>query len=341
MSTGVSIIICCHNSAHRLPETLAHLAQQRRTEGITWEVLIVDNASTDGTAEVARELWPADAPAPLRVVDEPALGLSQARRRGLRDARYELLSFVDDDNWVCPDWVALTVEIMDAHPESGACGGMVTAVCEGAPPAWFSAVQGSYAVGSQAPAAGDVSEQPGYLWGAGLTIRRAAWETLASGGFRPLLAGRTGRSLLSGEDSELCLALRLAGWRLWYDPRLALQHYIPAGRLEWRYLRRLHEGFGASGAVLNPYRAQLQGTAPTRQQSWGWQSLATLRRILLRPWKTLRACCQPLEGDLDVLEIDKQFGFLREVLRSRGAHAADIRQLADALRANGRGADRS
>src|SRR6185437_5482655 len=65
---GVSVVICTYNGAARLPRTLAHLAAQENTGAIAWEVLVVDNASTDDTAEVARRCWPAHAPAPLRIV---------------------------------------------------------------------------------------------------------------------------------------------------------------------------------------------------------------------------------------------------------------------------------
>ncbi|HLB90290.1 MAG TPA: glycosyltransferase, partial [Terriglobales bacterium] len=110
--TGVSAIVCCYNSASRLPATLAHLASQRCEGRFPWEVILVDNASTDGTGRIAQELWPQDAPVHLRVVHEARLGLAYARQRGISAARYELLSFVDDDNWVCPNWVQLVWELM-------------------------------------------------------------------------------------------------------------------------------------------------------------------------------------------------------------------------------------
>ncbi|MBV8729549.1 MAG: glycosyltransferase family 2 protein, partial [Acidobacteriia bacterium] len=119
---GVTIIICCHNAAERLVPTLRHLLAQQTSGAIPWEVLVVDNASTDGTAEVARSVWPADHSAPLRVTVEPRLGLGYARARGLTEARYEYASFVDDDNWVGPQWIETVCTIFDGNPEIGACG---------------------------------------------------------------------------------------------------------------------------------------------------------------------------------------------------------------------------
>jgi len=81
---GVSIVICCHNSARLLPKTLSHLKRQRVPDGLSWEVVIVDNASTDDTGRIARGCWAEGGPVCLRVIREPRLGLSYARERGFR-----------------------------------------------------------------------------------------------------------------------------------------------------------------------------------------------------------------------------------------------------------------
>src|SRR5437867_4426773 len=136
-STSVSVVICCHNSAQRLPETLGHLARQKFEASIPWEVIVVDNASTDETPKIARNCWPAQARSILRIVPEPQPGLSHARIRGFAEAKYAIVCFIDDDNWVCPDWVQTVAKTMSLHPEVGACGGRIEAVCEIEPPPWF------------------------------------------------------------------------------------------------------------------------------------------------------------------------------------------------------------
>ena len=80
----------------------------------------MDNASTDGTAEAAEAAWPADAPAPLRVAREPQLGLGHAHMRGFAEARGRLVTWVEDDNWIAPDWLELVSRVMEEHPEVGA-----------------------------------------------------------------------------------------------------------------------------------------------------------------------------------------------------------------------------
>ena len=125
---GVSVVICAHNAAARLPTTLDHLRRQEGAQDIPWEVVLVDNGSSDGTAAVARELW--DGPVPLRVIGEPRLGQVHARIRGMTEAHYDLISFVDDDNWVASDWIARVMTAISAYPDAGACGGISEPIYE-------------------------------------------------------------------------------------------------------------------------------------------------------------------------------------------------------------------
>lgn len=244
---GVSIVICCYNSAERLKPTLEHLCHQVVPSDLKWEVVVVDNASTDATEETARALWSEDAPAALRVVCEEQPGLSHARRRGFAAAQYEFVSFIDDDNWVNQDWVATVFELMTQHPEVGACGGKSSPVFDVRPPSWFAARHRSMAIGEQGKTEGDVTVSRGKLWGAGLTIRKQAWRQIEQAGWKLLLEDRKGKLLTSGGDNELCYWLRFLGWKLYYSPRLDLQHYIPRQRFAWQY----HINMECSKATTN------------------------------------------------------------------------------------------
>ena len=325
---GVSIVIPCHNAAKRLPVTLDHLARQRVPDSIPWEVVVVDNASTDDTAQVALAAWPQSPPAPLRVVSESQLGAGPARSRGLTEAKYEFVSCLDDDNWVCTDWVALVAEIMRRHPEAGACGSFSDAVCEGTIPAWFDQFKTAYAIGAWGAEPGDVTDKHANLWSAGLTIRKSAWDQLLQKGFRPLLTGRKGRSknLTPGEDSEICYALQLSGWRWWYEPRLQFQHYLPAARLTWQYLRRLHRGFGASSIVLDLYAGAIKGEFPSQsgrwiKNTWAREVYYATRRLVQFRFKLIGACLGTCEGDSDVLTIENQYGRWSTLLGMRKTYS--------------------
>jgi glycosyltransferase involved in cell wall biosynthesis len=121
----MTIAVCCHNSAARLPETLRHLREQVVPAGLDWEVVLIDNGSTDDTVRVAKNAWSGMETVALRVISEPRLGLSYARHRAFEEAAFPLVAFVDDDNWLASDWVARGVATMAEHPEAGASG-----VCE-------------------------------------------------------------------------------------------------------------------------------------------------------------------------------------------------------------------
>lgn len=252
--TGVSLIICCHNSAEKLLPTIKHVNDLAVSSDIPWELIIVDNASTDNTYEIANQLLSDPLKNITKIVSEHRLGLKNARLRGIIESQYEFISFIDDDNWICQDWINIVFEIMSSSPEVGACGGGSNPAFDTVVPTWFESVHNGFAVGKQCQLTGYVPESRGYLWGAGLTIRRTAWNKLTSRGFRFMLTGRDGNKLTSGEDTELCFALRLCGWSLWYDERLQFVHYIPKERLDLHYLNHLYRAFGDASIILDQYR---------------------------------------------------------------------------------------
>jgi glycosyltransferase involved in cell wall biosynthesis len=318
---GVSVVVCCHNSSSRLPATLAHLGRQSVSSDIPWEVVIVDNASTDDTAAVAIRSWKMHPTTDLKVVQERRLGLSHARHRGFAEAKYEIVSFIDDDNWVCPNWVQLVSEIMSRHPNVGACGGFNEGVFEVTPPWWLADYKQSYALGSQGKEAGDISNAKGYLWGAGLTVRKSAWQHLMEDGFRQVLVDRKGKAQTTGGDAELTFALRLAGWQLWYEPRLQLRHFLPADRLKWGYLVGFHRNVGASSVLLDLYSQALDGRPRTVCQwfrrTWEGKVIITSATLLWYVVRRLISFYRPSEGSLALLQVEVRVGRLVELMRQK------------------------
>jgi glycosyltransferase involved in cell wall biosynthesis len=320
------MIVCCHNSARRLPETLKHLAAQVVPPGLAWEVLVVDNASTDETRKAAESFAGQFAPGQLRVIDEPQPGLSSARLRGADAARYEFLCFVDDDNWVAADWVAIVFDFFSSSPKVGAAGGMGAPVFQGgAAPPWFDCFAQAYAAGPQYPAGGDITDQQtSLLWGAGLCVRRTIFQELARIGFEFMSPDRKGGNLSSGGDVELCLAIRALGWRLHYLPALRYQHFIPPERLEWSYLRRLFRGAGESAVYSRMLRAAtdrgLSGWRLALERRWTFQALWHLRALLRTALRQPRGLLGRAEGCLERLQCDALFGSLSSLFRLRGEY---------------------
>jgi glycosyltransferase involved in cell wall biosynthesis len=323
--SGVSVVICCYNSAARLPRTLQYLARQRVPSGISWEVVLVDNGSQDGTAEVAQNLWPKSGPAPLRIVSEPRPGLSHARTKGFLEARYELVSLVDDDNWVCEDWIESVAQIMGAHPEQAAVGSINVAASDGSRPEWFDQFGCYFAVHDQ-KRQGDKR----LLSGAGLTLRKSAWERLREAGFVSHIVDRQGKSLSSGGDCELCFALYLSGWELDFDQRLRLEHYMPAQRLNWKYLRRLAREAASSTVALDAYTSVGHGRADSVQDWWAWHCLSGVRMLLRRPGALMAAFCSPAEGNADVIEVESLIGRIQGLWRLKSRYGQIRKQVRSA-----------
>jgi GT2 family glycosyltransferase len=250
---GITVLVCTHNGAALLPPTLAHLAAQQVPPGLAWEVLLVSNASTDNTLALVGQRWAElGSPAPLRLLNEPRPGKPYALERGITEARYDYVCIVDDDNWLAPGYLARATQVLDADSRIGMLGGVGEAVCEVTPPAWFATFARDYAADRQAAQSGDMTAMPGFVYGAGCVLRRAAWARVLAAGFQSLLVQLPGlRS--SGEDVEMCYAIALAGFRIWFDEQLHFQHYVPAGRLTWAYLCSLYRSNAGSGVDLRPY----------------------------------------------------------------------------------------
>ena len=200
------------------------------------------------------------------------------RERGLAEAKFEFLAFVDDDNWVARDWVRTGYSIICSDEGLGALGSIRALACEGPRPKWFGKFHESYAIFTER----DLDRVQGhlqYLATAGLCIRKSAWQTLLQNGFESQLTSRVGQNLMGGEDVELTSALRLSGWKLAVDRRLRLRHFMPAHRLKWAYLRRLSRGQGASATLLDAYSEHSISLGPGLRR---WLSDRWLYQLSLR-----------------------------------------------------------
>lgn len=320
MTPGVSVLICTKNGAARLPKTLAHLAAQVVPKDVDWEVLLVDNGSTDGTPEIAARLWPQEAPAPLVLLSEPCPGKINALELGWRKSRYSVVVIVDDDNWLEPDYIAITASIFAEQSQVAVTNGYSAGEFEVPAPAWLPRFGGIYAISSPDWPSGDVTGKLPIPFGAGMGVRRAAVDALYEGGFRYLLRGRI-KDQMGGEDMELCTALELAGWHWWRDRRLKLRHFMPEARLTWRHCRGMGRGGGAAYARLDLYGLAMQERrgmpVPSVKKSWPWLFLRALRPMVCHPILLARALFTESEGGEKVFWMETRIGRLAGVLRFR------------------------
>ena len=326
---GVTCAICTHNGALRIGPTLESVLIQKASPDLAWEVLIIDNASTDDLRGVVSSVWDEErSKISLRIVKEGTLGLSHARHKAFQEARFPIISFIDDDVRVNENWVQAASDIMSSDTTCGALGGFGIGVFDEPPPQWFERHQERFVIGPQGQVSGDVTETERTLWGAGLTLRMDAINQLMAEGFVQLLTGRQGNVLLCGEDTELSLALRLAGWRIFYEPSLTYEHSLPRERVNWQFMRRWYRGFGAASLSFDAYifaREAAQGrSVPWYQKRWQCKLLGILLRIFKDPVVLLKALSAQCENDDSAVWLEYKLGRLIQLCKIRSQYEKDL-----------------
>lgn len=268
-NAGVSVIICCYNSAARLPQTLKHLAEQKVPTNFAWEIIIVNNASTDNTTSLAKEIWNAEnvSGVDLKVIDEPNPGLAHARNSGVKECTYECIIFCDDDNWLHENYVYLAKKMTDASTSFGAGGGLnIPATDAQEYPDWFATYKDKYALGTPTEKSGEVSLK-GFVLGAGMVTKKSLFLLMNDQKYPSILTGRNGQQLTSGEDFEYCKRLLLRGYKLYYEEEMKLTHFIPKERLTIDYREKLMTGIMQAGKVLYEYDLAIQIIRKTKGKS--------------------------------------------------------------------------
>ena len=227
---NVSIAIATHNRAGELDRTLQSLLRlDPGAAGEDYEIIVIDNGSTDRTAELVQRAA-RSFNGRLRYVHEPQLGLSFARNRGVAESRFEIVSFLDDDVDVDSKWL-IAVRGAFASGDWAAVGGKALLSFPVERPHWLSERTSGMLtrvdLGPQRRVA-----QADELYGVNFSFRRD-W-LLKTEGFRTDI-GRVGTRLLSGEDTQMLLSVERVGGRLLYDPFSVVEHRVPLGRLRRRW----------------------------------------------------------------------------------------------------------
>lgn len=251
---GVTVAICTYNGKKKLRKTIEHVLTQNVPKGIEWELLVIDNASTDGTRDFVKQIWPDQLAHLLRISQEKKAGALYARRKAIQEARYSYLSYVDDDNWISQNWVAEIYRIFEKHSSVGLVSCPSSASYAETPPAYFEGLEGWLAVGHRRLSDGIVDIRPISFWTAGLSLRLEALSTLEETSYTGCLTGRTRSQTFGGEDHELCLTLTLMGWDTYYTSQISFVHEIFSSRLAEHYLENLIQNGGKSRAILDIYR---------------------------------------------------------------------------------------
>ena len=237
--TNFTVAIPTYNSEAHLHLILDALIAQTGLDGITWEVIVADNNSSDRTAEIVsqyKDKWPPTSQ--LKYIFEPRQGAGFARNAAVKTASSELVGFLDDDVLPAPDWVTCAYQFGLDHPNIGLYSGQIHGNFTDTPPPGFERIQGFLAVREHGPNAYKFDpNQLSMPTGAAFVTRKHAWIENVSE--NPVFIGRIGKSMVGGEDLEPMLRIHKAGWETWYTPTMHAYHQIPGWRLEKDYLANL------------------------------------------------------------------------------------------------------
>lgn len=284
----LSVIICTHNPR---PEYFGRCLSALRAQTLpneSWELLIVDNASSPERAPRPDLSWHPAA----RLVQESQLGLTPARLRGMREARGEVLVFVDDDNVLDPDFLEAASRVAEEKPFLGSWSGQCCPGFDEPPAEWTRRYWGNLAIRefdkdiwSNLPRLGESMPL-----GAGLCVRvevARQYLMLHETGKRAFQLDRTGGGLLSGGDNDLAACACDIGLGVGLIASMRLTHLIPRERLTKNYLTRLAEGIYFSGLILDSLRSSPSQFVSRRVR---WRDY--LRAVLVRaPHRSIQIAC--------------------------------------------------
>ena len=245
----ISVIICSFNRAPLIPDLLADFRAKSAAVGGAWELLFVDNGSTDNTAEVV-DGFVKERALPIRYIFEPAKGKSFALNKGIEEAKSDFLVFTDDDITLDDAWFAAVFEASDRR-SCGMFGGKVLPVLPAHMPRWLlyrnnrPVFGGPLVIHDHGDVERDYVASMDRPVGANMFVRRSLFDRY--GLFRTDL-GPVGSATIGGEDSEISFRFMAAKERVIYYPGAIVYHPIRQEKLRKSVFCRCYFNYGRGWA---------------------------------------------------------------------------------------------
>ena len=246
----VTVIICTRNRASQLCNVLdSFVAMDKPSED--WEMLLVDNGSSDNTQEVINSYKDK---LPIRSVIEETPGLSNARNTGVKNATGEYICWTDDDVKVDAKWLVGYVEAFKKYPDAVVFGGVVEPIPEAELPNWwndnYTTLEGVLAkrdLGQDFIPLSIVDNKIPY--GANFAVKTSEQNKFK---YDKNLGVSPNFKRLGEETDVIIKILENCGGGIW-NPNSKVYHYIPASRLSLKYLSVYYQSLGETVAYLNYY----------------------------------------------------------------------------------------
>ena len=278
----ISAVICTHNRADLLGESITSLFEQN-FDPSNFEIIVVNNASRDHT-QLVLDVLAARCPAGLefRTINEPRLGLSYARNTGLEAARGRFVAYLDDDAIANPNWLSELVKAFTQFNKIGAVGGPIHPIWPSRPPKWITPrFHGYYTILDFGTQGRQIDPRREWLGGANIAFDRQALSE--RGGFSTEL-GRQGNNLLSNEETNILRQLADDGYHCWYAPGAHVRHHIHPDRVTRRWLLRRCFWQGVSNVAMDQLHSNVPtigGFTPKNRVHLLRRNLPLIRRIMV------------------------------------------------------------
>ncbi len=301
MPMRITAVICTHNRVRMLSDAIQSLLSQTAPSA-QYEIIVVDNASTDDTATVVQAWQESHGAERLHLLHEPRLGLSHARNTGVQAATGEIIALMDDDGVAEVDWLAHMIKAYETFPNAWAVGGKIVPVWEGTRPSWLTDDLLPHLSMLNMGGTARSLETGEELYGANCSFKRAAFEEL--GLFRTDL-GRCAHQMLGSEETEFQTRILRHGRDVVYIPHAVVHHRVTSERLQPCYFIKLAYGKGRTRARLLPPDYQFSTLC--------WQIARGILGVT-RQW--LRLFLNPLDRSrqMQCMRITASWlGFIREV----------------------------
>lgn len=242
----ISVVICTYNRAAYIPDALKSLSDQTLSKD-AFEVIIVNNNSTDDTAEVCKNCIAKYTTTNITYTNELNQGASFARNTGAKLAHSPLLCFMDDDAIAETDYLFRITEFFRVHPEAGGLGGRIIPKYIPSEPHWMSHYVSSM-VGNFDYAPTACVFKPGkYPLESNMIVPKVLFDEI--GGFNTALPGVKGTLRIGGEGKDFFLRLQSKGVSIYYDPKIIVHHVVETAKLTPAYLYRVASGYGRGEKV--------------------------------------------------------------------------------------------
>ena len=242
----LSVVICSYNRGKYLPMVLNSL-QAQDYSCLSYEIILINNNSTDNTDEIIRTYQEANPELPLIYVIEYNQGISYARNRGVETAKGDIIVFIDDDETVESDFLASVNDFFTQYKDAGISSGPVIPVYETEKPKWLShftmrLITGAYDKGKSIKLLGN-KDYPGTghaCFRKSLFVKYGAFD---------VTLGRKGNSLMGAEDKDFFLRLMNGGEKCYYLPSAKIYHHIPDSKLTDDFFRKITYSIGKSERI--------------------------------------------------------------------------------------------